>query len=235
MRFYNVLWNDDFFINVALFKLVYMSPESIYMLHIVENYFFIIFTHFWKISENFQTNFMNFWQFFENLLKFRFFEFHSPYLWVKKCALWVRAHKNFFVSKLKCIYLKIFCIIISLDTTVAIVQAINRVCTHIILAKLAILSNLWPLPPQHGKKWGEIFFPSGVQYFSYKNFLDLCMKFFLNTFLGATLMYSQFLRHAKFAGENKRFSAKIVNFLKSTEMCLMCAQHKTFLSHFEVH
>ena len=92
MRFYNVLWNDDFFINVAFFKLVYMSPESIYMLHIIENYFFIIFTHFWKISENFQTNFMNFWQFFENLLKFRFFWVSQPIFVGKKMCL-VDAHK----------------------------------------------------------------------------------------------------------------------------------------------
>ena len=273
MRFYNVLLNDKFCINVDHFKLIYSVLEIIYVFYIDENYCFItfknilkklmkiflfswIFDTFLKISkipqffapkhavlqrtlkwwffhqrgalqagihvsrvniyapycrksfflsflhifEKFQKIFKQISWIFDNFLKicwnFDFFEFHSPYLWVKKCALWVRAHKNFFVSKLKCIYLKIFCIIISLDTTVAIVQAINRVCTHIILAKLAILSNLWPLPPQHGKKWGEIFFPSGVQYFSYKNFLDLCMKFFLNTFLGATLMYSQFLRHA---------------------------------------
>ena len=35
--------------------------------------------------------------------------------------------------------------------------------------------------------------------------------------------------------ENKRFPAKIVNFLSGSQMCLMCAQQQNFLSHFEVH
>ena len=65
------------------------------------------------------------------LLKIRFFEIQVLFLWVVKCALWVRAHKKFFVLKPKCIYLKIFRIIISLDTKLAIVQAINGVYTHI--------------------------------------------------------------------------------------------------------
>ena len=96
MRFYNVLWNDDFFINVELLKLVYMSPESIYMLHIVENYFFIIFTYFWKISENFSTIFMNFWQFFEKLLKFRFFWVSQPiFVGQKMCLVGARTQKFF--------------------------------------------------------------------------------------------------------------------------------------------
>ena len=38
-----------------------------------------------------------------------------------------------------------------------------------------------------------------------------------------------------FAGENKLFYAKIVKFFTGPEMCLMCAQHKKFLSHFEVY
>ena len=105
MRFYNVLWNDGFFINVTLFKMVYMSPESIYMLHIVENHFFIIFTHFWKISENFQTNFMNFWQFFENLLKFRFFWVSQPiFVGQKMCLVCARTQK-FFLSRNQNVYI----------------------------------------------------------------------------------------------------------------------------------
>ena len=61
------------------------------------------------------------------------------------------------------------------------------------------------------------------------------MKFVVNTFLGATLMHTQFLRLPHFAGENKLFSAKIVKFFTGPEMCLMCAQQKNFLSHFEVY
>ena len=61
------------------------------------------------------------------------------------------------------------------------------------------------------------------------------MKFVLNTFLGATLMHTQFLRLSHFAGENKQFPAKIVKFFTSPEMCLMCAQQKKLLSHFEVY
>ncbi len=99
MRFYNVLWNDDFFINVELLKLVYMSPESIYMLHIVENYFFIIFTYFWKISENFSTIFMNFWQFFEKLLKFWFFLSFTVHFCGSKNVPCGCAHTKIFLSR----------------------------------------------------------------------------------------------------------------------------------------
>ena len=61
------------------------------------------------------------------------------------------------------------------------------------------------------------------------------MKFVVNIFLGATLMHTQFLRLPHLTGENRRFSAKIVNLPPCPEMCLMCAQHKNFLSHFEVY
>ena len=166
------------------------------------------------------------------MLKYFFVEIRISFSRVVKCALWVRAHKNFFVSKPKCIYLKIFCIFISLDTELTIVKYINRGDNN--SAKIGYFER-FVAPPPNPTKSEKKFFPRGVQYFAYKNFLDVCMKFALNTFLGATLMYSQFLRHAHFAGKNKRFSAKIVNFLKCAEMCLMCAQHKIFLSHFEVY
>ena len=50
------------------------------------------------------------------------------------------------------------------------------------------------------------------------------MKFVLNTFLGATLMHTQFLTLPYFAGENKQFSAKIVKLPPGPQMCLVCAQ-----------
>ena len=61
------------------------------------------------------------------------------------------------------------------------------------------------------------------------------MKFVLNTFLGATLMHTQFLRLPYFAGENKRFSAKIVKFPTGPQMCLVCAQQKKILSQNKVY
>ena len=38
-----------------------------------------------------------------------------------------------------------------------------------------------------------------------------------------------------FTMENKEFSAKIVNLLNGPEMCLMCAQQKKLLFHFEAY
>ena len=59
-----------------------------------------------------------------------FFEIHTPYLWVIKCALWVRAQKKFF-GEAKCIYLKNFSIIISLDGILVTLKNFARGVTHI--------------------------------------------------------------------------------------------------------
>ena len=61
------------------------------------------------------------------------------------------------------------------------------------------------------------------------------MKYISVYFFCATLMHTQFLRHPYFAGGNKRFLAKIEKNVKSTKMCLMCAQHKIFLSQMKVY
>ena len=92
-------------------------------------------------------------------------------------------------------------------------RTIHQQRIHSYWLKLAILSDLFHPPPLTQQKLKKKnFFPDGIQSFKHNNFLDLCMKFFVNTFLGATLMYSRFLGLPNFAGKNKRFSAKIVIF-----------------------
>ena len=60
-----------------------------------------------------------------------FFEIHTPYLWVLKCALWVRAQKKKFFDEAKYIYLKSFSIIISLDGILVTLKNFARGVTHI--------------------------------------------------------------------------------------------------------
>ena len=84
MRFYNVLWNDNFFINKGRLTLIKLSSEAIYMHHIVENCFFIIFTHFLKFFEIFETIFMDFSQIIEKLLKILIFFSSTSDFWGSK-------------------------------------------------------------------------------------------------------------------------------------------------------
>ena len=83
------------------------------------------------------------------------------------CLVGARAKKKF-VLEAKCIYLKIFSIIISLDGIVSIVQWLKNV--SLIMAKIGYFEPFLLTPPTQQKIKKKLFFPLTSKIFNIKIF-----------------------------------------------------------------
>ena len=83
------------------------------------------------------------------------------------CLVGARAQKKFFLEA-KCIYLKIFSIIISLDGIVSIVQWLKNV--SLIMAKIGYFEPFLPTPPDSTKSQKKFSFPLALKIFNIKTF-----------------------------------------------------------------